>query len=117
MTREEYLSTLNNMQLKLGTDPSSIIMDDIGVLITDNDNMNTTIEGLEAQLADERKRNEQLIASNSNLLRQITVPAIDKASLLSRPNNEDKPPHIYSLNDVFDKNGNFKEKVEIEERK
>lgn len=117
MTREEYLSTLNNMQLKLGTDPSSIIMDDIGLLITDNDNMNGTIEGLKAQLEEERRRNEQLIASNSNLLRQITVPAIDKGSLLSSPNHEDKPQHTYSLNDVFDKNGNFKEKVEIEERK
>lgn len=116
MTREEYVATLNNMQLKLGTEPSSIIMDDIGILITDNNSMNEQIENLESQLAEERTRNEQLIASNSNLLRQITIPPTDKNIVVSDINKEGKTAHTYNLNDLFDKNGNFKEKVEIEER-
>lgn len=64
MTREEFQTKMNSIQEKLGSENTSLIADEIGLLITDNDNMNKDIETRDTNISKLQKEKENLISVN-----------------------------------------------------
>ena len=44
MKNADFEKTINSIQEKIGEEASSLILDDIGILITDNQNVNKELE-------------------------------------------------------------------------
>lgn len=106
MKKEEFDSKMTSMLDKIGTDSSNLILDDVAILLSDNENMNKEIEDRDKQIADLKKRNETLQSVNGNLLRQV---GMNQDSEESRIRNQDrldvdKGKPEFNMKSVFDKN-------------
>lgn len=102
MTREEFQNKMNSIGEKLGPENTSLIADEIGLLITDNDNMNKDLETRDTNISKLQKEKENLISVNGNLLQQVGMGQETK------PNKEDKKdPKSFNFNKCFDEKGNF----------
>lgn len=88
---------------KVGKETAGIIADDLGTLMTMNKTTNDEITKLKQTNAELQTRNEQLIASNSNLLKQI--PCQSDLGIIKE---EKKDTTKFSYFDMFDEKGNFK---------
>ena len=106
MKKEEFDSKMTSMLDKIGTDSSNLILDDVAILLSDNENMNKEIENRDKQIADLKKRNETLQSVNGNLLKQV---GMNQDSEESRIRNQDrldvdKGKPEFNMKSVFDKN-------------
>lgn len=106
MKKEEFDSKMTSMLDKIGTDSSNLILDDVAILLSDNENMNKEIEDRDKQIADLKKRNETLQSVNGNLLKQV---GMNQDSEESRIRNQDrldvdKGKPEFNMKSVFDKN-------------
>lgn len=106
MKKEEFDSKMTSMLDKIGTDSSNLILDDVAILLSDNENMNKEIEDRDKQIADLKKRNETLQSVNGNLLKQV---GMNQDSEESRIRNQDrldvdKGRPEFNMKSVFDKN-------------
>lgn len=116
MKKEEMESFVENIQNKLGKESASVIMDDLGLLITDNANMNKKIESNQVEIEKQKSLNDKLIATNSSLLQQVGMDMNNSqdfnSSFGSSPKFETKKDipttKSYSFKDCFDEKGNFK---------
>ena len=88
---------------KVGKETAGIIADDLGTLMTMNKTTNDEIAKLKQTNSELQTRNEQLIASNSNLLKQI--PCQSDLGIIKE---EKKDTTKFSYFDMFDEKGNFK---------
>lgn len=115
MNQKEFEKQINAIQKKLGKENSSLIADDIGLLLTDNATTNQLIENKETEfnkLKEEKDKEieklkqekENLISVNGNLLQQVSM---GKESEFTRTNEETKKKKIIDFRSGFDKSGNF----------
>lgn len=104
MKKEDFEKLTNGMQEKLGKENSSLIADDIGILITDNQNMLSQIEKQQNEITKLKQDKENLITTNGNLLQQVSMGVDD-----SKKNKEkqDEQPKKFSFKSCFDEKGNF----------
>lgn len=102
MNSEELKKITDSICEKIGSDNAGIIADDIGNLITQNESVNTKINNLESEITDLKSRNEKLISSNANLLKQVPV---SKEIPITKTSNQQEEKII--LKNQFDKYGNF----------
>lgn len=105
MTNTEFQKHLNDIQEKIGKDASSLVLDDIGKLLTDNKAMNENIIAKDKEIADLKRLNENLQVVNVNLLQQ--VPMATDPDFEQKENQEKKKQPI-NFNEDFDEFGNFK---------
>ena len=77
MKNQEFQDKMNSMQEKIGKDASSLILDDVALLLTDNQTMNKTIEDKDEEIKKLKARNESLMNVNANLLQQIPMGSED----------------------------------------
>ena len=103
MKTEEFQNKLNSIQEKIGKDASSLILDDLAVLITDNQNMNKDIETKDSQIENLKKTNETLQTVNGNLLQQIGVE--DDPD--TKQKEEDKKSQPFDFRSCFDEKRKF----------
>ena len=68
MKEADFQEKLNSIQEKIGVDASNLILDEIGVLLTDNKAMNNTIDDKDKEIERLKKTNETLQNVNGNLL-------------------------------------------------
>lgn len=108
MKKEELDKTLETMQQKLGKEQSSIIADDLGILVSDNEKMNKDYEDLMNKYKASETRNEQLIEANSNLLRQVSAPAENLLNKQNNNMNSNTNSNPIDIRTAFDEKGNFK---------
>ena len=108
MKKEEFDSKVNEMLEKIGTDSANLILDDVGVLLNDNVEMNKVIEKRDREIQDLKRTNETLQKVNGNLLQQVSmkednnpIPNETKKDI----KNEGRP--VINFRDSLDKNGNF----------
>lgn len=101
MNSEDLKKITDSICEKIGSDNAGIIADDIGNLITQNESVNSKISNLESEITDLKSRNEKLISSNANLLKQVPVSKEVTSAMTS--NKEEK----IILKNQFDKYGNF----------
>lgn len=106
MKNPDFQNKITQMQEKIGEEATGLIMDDIGVLITDNQNMNKTIEDKEKEIESLKKRNESLMNVNANLLQQIPMGSEDD---LKPENKKEEKKEPFDFRTAFDEYGNFKQ--------
>lgn len=104
MKKEEFDSKMTSILDKLGQDSSSLILDDVAVLLSDNENMNKEIVDRDKEIADLKKKNEALQRVNGNLLLQVGVGK-DENEVKEDIKTNGRPD--FDMRSVFDKNGNF----------
>lgn len=102
MTTEQHNNLIKSIQEKIGEEVSASIADDLGVLITDNANMNEMITTKETQIQDLQKNKEMLINTNNKLLQQVGFGVeIEEKETVKEPKKE------FSYRNCFDEKGNF----------
>lgn len=104
MKKEDQQKLFKGIEKKLGKENYSKIADDLGAIITDNENMNNTIANKDSEIKELQENNNLLITANGNLLQQVAMGEEPKNK------NEDDvkngQPKI-SLKGAFDEKGNF----------
>lgn len=105
MKNTEFQDKMNLIQEKIGEDASGLILDEVGVLVTDNLNMNKSIEEKDAEIEKLKARNNKLLEVNGNLLQQVSM-AEDPVNVSKETKAEPKQP--YDFREAFDEYGNFK---------
>lgn len=106
MKKEELNKALETMQNKLGQEQSSIIADDLGILVTDNEKMNKDYDDLMEKYHKSEIRNQQLVEANSNLLRQVSAPPETSRSYGGEEDRTKQKKDI-DIRTAFDAKGNF----------
>lgn len=103
MDGKQLREITNSIDKKLGEDKSAIIADDIGTIMTGFETMSNEIAERDKTIAQLKEDNKKLVASNGNLLRQVTVTRIDD-------DEEEKSvtKKEFNFRDAFDEKGNFK---------
>ena len=104
MKKEEFDSKMTQMLEKIGSDSSNLILDDVAVLLSDNENMNVEIDKRNQEIADLKKRNETLQRVNGNLLLQVGMGTKDDTTenVINKKVAENKPD--FNMRSCFDKN-------------
>ena len=105
MQNKEFQDKMKQIQEKIGEDASALILDEIGVLLTDNLNMNKEIETKDKELAQQKARNEKLLEVNANLLQQVPMGMETPKEREEQKKEERKP---FDFRQAFDEYGNFK---------
>lgn len=107
MTNQDFQDKMNKIQEKIGSEASALILDDIGVLITDNLNMNKESEKQANEIAEQKARNEKLLEVNGNLLQQVSMV---EEPIKNQPSQkqQDEPRKAFDFREAFDEYGNFK---------
>ena len=103
MDKKEFEKLPNSMQEKLGKENSSLIADDIGTLITDNQTMLLEIDKQKKEIERLKNDKENLITANGNLLQQVSMGVDDKP----KPKDKEDTPKKFSFKRCFDDKGNF----------
>lgn len=103
MKNAEFQDKMKSIQDKIGDDASSLILDDIGILLTDNQAMNTLLEDKEKEIDRLKKNNEMLQNVNGNLLQQVAMA--DDPDV--KPPEEDKKKEPFDFRTVFDEKRKF----------
>lgn len=101
-TLDEITDSIKN---KLGDENFSIIGDDIGMLITENNKSINTIDELNKNVSELKNKNDLLVSANSRLLSQIPM---EKDETREQSEKEESKPKEFSLKDLFDSHGHFK---------
>ena len=97
--------TFSSIEKKLGKENYAKIADDIGTMMTGNTQTLKEIEKRDAEITDLKKSNEALVASNGNLLKQVSMAPDPDLIRDSEPEVVSKP---YDFRDAFDEFGNLK---------
>lgn len=104
MDTKKLESLIGNIKEKAGDEISSLIADDLGLLISENEVTNQEIISKDNQIKELIGAKENLITTNGNLLKQISMdmsknPFIPEKEVVK---NE------FNIYDAFDNKGNFK---------
>lgn len=97
MKNQDFQNKMNEIQTKIGDDASSLILDDIGLLLTDNETMNTLISDKDKEIERLKQTNETLQRVNGNLLQQVAMGEDPD----TKPKPEEKPKE-FDFRTVFD---------------
>ena len=100
MKYKEFEDKISLITDKIGNDSSNLILDDVAVLLTDNQQMNNELETKDKEIESLKSSIDKLQKVNGNLLLQI--PAIKEVK------EEPKRREYHSMRDSFDEKGNFK---------
>ena len=104
MKEKDFNELINNMQSKLGEEASGLIADDLGMLISDNKAVNDTESRYQDEIKMLRDQKEKLIATNGNLLQQISFGVEEQ----TKEEVKEEPRKHIDFRDFIDSNGNFK---------
>ena len=102
MEYKQYDEKMTSMLSKIGNEASNLILDDVALLLTDNQQMNDKLKDKDEEIERLKNLNTKLQQVNGNLLLQIPVSKEEKAEESSNIKRKD-----FSFRDVFDKKGNF----------
>lgn len=108
MKKEEFDNKVNSMLEKIGNDSANLILDDVGILLNDNVNMNEEITKKDKEIQDLKRTNETLQKVNGNLLQQIGMQEEKKPQEDEKIQNvKENGKPIINFRAGLDKNGNF----------
>lgn len=102
MEREILCNFQNNIREKIGEENMALIADDLGIIITENENTINDLETKDIEINQLKTHNKQLIASNGNLLQQIPMGTNDK----KEETKEEEEKEI-NFKDLFNEKGKF----------
>lgn len=105
MKNEDYQKKMDSMLEKVGNEAGNLILDDVGVLITDNKQMNDDLIAKDKEIENLKKMNTTLQNINGNLLQQVSMgvdTSIEDKQKIKEPEKE------FDFRSAFDDKGNFK---------
>lgn len=102
MNNKEFQNLTNSVSEKLGKENSAKIADDLGTMISDNAEMNKTIQNKDKEIEKLQKTNEMLTQANGQLLQQVAMGFEEPKK---EEKEEEKKP--FNFHSVFDDKGNF----------
>ena len=91
---------------KVGNEAGNLILDDVGLLITDNKQMNDDLIAKDKEIENLKKMNTTLQTINGNLLQQVSMSVDDTIDDKKEENKSTNK--TFNMKDVFDEKGNFK---------
>ena len=103
MEQKELKKIFGQIETKVGKENAGKIADDLGVILTDNETMNKSLQAKDEEITGLKKNNELLVSANGNLLQQIGMGTEDPFE--KKQKTEEKK---YNLSNSFDEKGNFK---------
>lgn len=107
MDPEIFKDTMAKIQEKVGEETAAIIADDLGTLRTAQKAALDKQSEYEKKIEDLTTTNQQLVASNANLLNKI--PVIEENKVVPNTQNNDKGnTSQYNPMDAFDQFGRLK---------
>ena len=105
MKNEDYQKKMDSMLEKVGNEAGNLILDDVGILITDNKQMNDDLIAKDKEIENLKKMNTTLQNINGNLLQQVSMgvdTSIEDKQKIKEPEKE------FDFRSAFDDKGNFK---------
>lgn len=103
MQSKEFQDKMQSMLDTIGNDNANLILDDVGLLMTDNEKMNADLQAKDNEIEKLKKLNATLQKVNGNLLMQVSVAEEQP----SRSDEVEKQKPAVDLRTCFDKNGRF----------
>ena len=104
MKPEEFQNKMNSIKDKIGEDASSLILDEIGLLITDNQAMNSSMTEKDNEITRQKKNIETLQSVNANLLQQVSMGNEDDINPQIKEPEKEIP---YDFRTAFDEKRKF----------
>jgi hypothetical protein len=104
MKEKDMEELTQKIQEKLGEENSALIADDIGLLLSDNKNVNKQEAEYQNQIKILKDQKEKLIETNGNLLQQISFGVEETQR---KEEKEETPKKHFDFRSALDKNGNF----------
>lgn len=106
---QEFLKQFQaDIEDKLGQDQFAVIADNMGEILTKNQEAIEAKRIAEEKISELQKMNEKLIASNGSLLKQIPMGTVDP-TLQNVTMNEAADPEEFNIKDYLNPDGSFKE--------
>lgn len=106
MDSKKFQKITDRIQEKIGKENSSLVGDDIGLIITNNSELEKMLENKDKEIEKLKQDKENLIETNGNLLQQVAMGDDDGFSNNKKEDDESIKPFNYRS--VFDEKGNFK---------
>ena len=104
MKEEDITKISDSIKEKLGEEASALIADDLGILFTQNKEVQETLTKQNDEITRLKDTNEKLVLANGNLLKQVPMGKAEEPQ--RQESSEEKKS--FNFKDVFDKYGNFK---------
>lgn len=103
MKEEDITKISDSIKEKLGEESAALIADDLGILITQNKEVQELLSKQENEITTLKDTNEKLVLANGNLLKQVPM-----GQAKDEPKADDVPKKSFNFADMFDSHGNFK---------
>lgn len=102
--KEEDLNKLyDSIKEKIGEEVSGLIADDLGILFTQNKEVQERLSNQENEISRLKDTNEKLVLANGNLLKQVPMGKVEEVK-----QKENQPKKSFNFSEMFDEHGNFK---------
>ena len=102
MKEEDLKQLTDSIKEKLGEESAALIADDLGVLITRNNEVVDTLNKQEKEISTLKDTNEKLVLANGSLLQQVPMGKKEEEP------KEEASKKSFNFSEMFDKHGNFK---------
>ena len=102
MNEEQITKISDSIKEKLGEEASALIADDLGILITQNKEVQERLSNQENEITRLKDTNEKLVLANGNLLKQVPMGKAEE------PKVEEPSKKSFNFSEMFDEHGNFK---------
>lgn len=105
MKNEDLEVITSTIKETLGDDATAQIADSLGLLITENNKVQSTLQAQEKEIQSLKEKNERLVAANANLLQSVPI---------AKPEVKEEKQEVkksISISDCFDSRGNFKRSI------
>lgn len=107
MQTDKFNQLINGLQEKLGEEATALISDDLGILISDNTQVNQELENKNKEISNLKQDKENLIKTNGNLLQQVTMGKEEDFSFNQNKHEKKNKKEPFSFKKQFDEKGNF----------
>lgn len=107
MQTENFNNLINGIREKLGEENTSLIADDLAILISDNAQVNSDLENKDSEIEKLGKDKENLIKVNGNLLQQVTDGKEEDVFNINNEKEKENKKEPFSFKAQFDENGEF----------
>ena len=102
MKNEELEVITSTIKETLGEESTALIADSLGLLMSENNKVYTSMQAKDKEIAQLKENNDRLVKANANLLQRVPIAAPEPKVV------KEEPKKTISLRDCFDEKGNFK---------
>lgn len=100
MKNEELAVITDSIKEKLGEEATALIADDLGLLMSENNRIFTSINSKDEEITKLKEDKERLVKANANLLQRVPITP-------EKPAKSEELKKSISLSSCFDSKGNF----------